>query len=588
MSRRAARTPRGTGGPKCYGLWPKPRSLRARFTIANVAFLAAGLILAAAASIAATYMVLISQMDDSLKSSQHSLQETSRNAGSLEQLCALARALENEQGPALSAAFQQDLFIVLDAQGRPAPVCKDSTVPGIGTGIGPEQRRLAAAIPDPARLARSGDAVTVKSGSQKYRVVAIALPDGPVMVKGMRLSGVHHALGKLLIVESCVGVVLLALLATGSLTAARRRLSPLEAMVQTASAISEGDLSRRMIRTTRHGSTEVEQLSAALNAMLQQIETALTESERATAQLRQFLADASHELRTPLASVRGYLQLYEKGMLDADEQDRALSRVSAEAVRMSRLVDELLALARLDDRPVLTFRPVDLCCLVRDAAADLAAQQPGRPLTLLLPPARAAAVDGGGAEDGGGAGDGGGAEDGAAVDGRPVDGRARGAADGAARNLPQGVSHGTPDGAPDPVLPVLGDEAGLRQVVGNLLSNVRVHTPADSPLTVTVTPDGDSHLLLRIIDTGPGLVPEDAARAFDRFFRAAPDRARDTGGAGLGMSIVQAVVHAHHGTVTLHTAPGKGLTVRVRLPVTESARPGVRVLKVPPAPAQSA
>ena len=91
--------------------------------------------------------------------------------------------------------------------------------------------------------------------------------------------------------------------------------------------------------------------------MLQQIETALTESERATAQLRQFLADASHELRTPLASVRGYLQLYEKGMLDADEKERALDRVSAEALRMSRLVDELLALARLDDRPTLSLRP---------------------------------------------------------------------------------------------------------------------------------------------------------------------------------------------------------------------------------------
>jgi signal transduction histidine kinase len=502
--------------PPC-GLWPKPRSLRGRFTIANVAFLAAGLVLAAAASIAATYMVLVGQIDDSLKSSQNSLAQVSLAASGRRQLCTLAGLLESGKGSsALSRAFAQDLFILLDRDGNPAAFCQDGSMP-----VSQEQRRLAAALPDPARLARSGRAATVETGSKEYRVVALRLSDGTIAVKGIRLSGVKHAIGKLLIWESSVGVVLLALLATGSLTAARRRLSPLEDMVETASAISQGDLSRR-IRTARHGSLEVEELSTALNAMLQQIETALTESERATAQLRQFLADASHELRTPLASVRGYLQLYEKGMLDADEQERALSRVSAEALRMSRLVDELLALARLDDRPTLSFQAVDLCCLVRDAAADLAAQQPERPLTLLFPKSS-------GAKDQGGPG---------------------------------------ADSAPY----VLGDEAGLRQVVGNLLGNVRVHTPAASPLTVEVAVDGD-HMLLRIADRGPGLCEQDAARVFDRFFRADPDRARDTGGAGLGMSIVKAVVQAHQGTVRLDTAPDRGLTVTVRLPVAPTRVP---------------
>ncbi|MFI1097030.1 sensor histidine kinase [Streptomyces sp. NPDC020917] len=503
------------------GLWPRPHSLRGRFTIANVAFLAAGLVLAAAASIAATYMVLIGQIDDSLKSSQSALAHTELGADGLRQLCTLADLLQGSsaQGPAAGAgassiaqAFQQDLFVVLDKHGTPATVCQDGTM-----AVSPEQRRLAAALPDPAKLAASGHAATVESGSQEYRVVALRLSDGTIVVKGMRMSGVKHAMVKLLFWEAAAGVVLLALLATGSLTAARRRLSPLEHMVETASAISEGDLSRR-IRTSRHGSSEVEQLSAALNAMLQQIETALTESERATAQLRQFIADASHELRTPLASVRGYLQLYEKGMLDADEQERALSRVSAEALRMSRLVDELLALARLDDRPGLTLEPVDLRCLVREAAADLGAQQPERPLRLLLP-------------DGSGGG-----------------GDAAGAAPAAA------YGH------------VLGDEAGLRQVVGNLLGNVRVHTPAESMVTVEIADAGDGRTALRISDTGPGLSAQDAARAFDRFFRADPQRSRDTGGAGLGMSIVQAVVKAHGGAVALTPTPGGGLTVTVRLP----------------------
>jgi len=354
------------------------------------------------------------------------------------------------------------------------------------------------------------------------------------VVMGSRLSGVKHAVGQLLIWEAGVGVVLLALLATGSLTAARRRLSPLEDMVETASAISQGDLSRR-IGTARHGSLEVEQLSTALNAMLQQIESALTESERATAQLRQFLADASHELRTPLASVRGYLQLYERGMLDSEEQDRALSRVSAEAVRMSRLVDELLALARLESRPGLSFAAVEVCRLVREATDDLTAQQPERPLTLILP----------------------GADGVASVTGPD-------ARTGRCTATPASVVAAEP--------PVFGDEAGLRQVIGNLLSNVRAHTPATAPLTVEVRTEGQE-LLVRVADSGPGLRPEDAGRVFDRFYRAAPDRARDTGGAGLGMSIVKAVVQAHHGTVSLDTVPGKGLTVQVRLPLASARVP---------------
>ncbi|MFJ2957271.1 sensor histidine kinase [Streptomyces sp. NPDC087270] len=518
------------------GFWPRPHSLRGRFTIANVLFLAVGLVLAAAASIAATYVVLVGEIDDSLKSSQSTMAHASLDASGLRQLCTLADVLGGKGGgSAVARTFQQDLLIVLDPHGRPATICQNGATP-----VDAEQRSLAAALPDPRKLA-SGGAVTVHGGGRKYRVVGVRLADGTIVVRGMRLSGVDHAVGELLVVEGCVGVVLLALLAAGSLTAARRRLSPLEDMVETASAISEGDLSRRVPEpTARHGSEEVEQLSGSLNAMLQQIETALTDSERATAQLRQFLADASHELRTPLASVRGYLQLYEKGMLDADEQDRALRRVSAEALRMSRLVDELLALARLDDRPALRLGPVDLACLVREAAADLAAQQPERPLMIrvlaspatvapaaVAPAAVALGVAGAGAPDAGAAG-----------------------AETADADLP----------------PVLGDEAGLRQIIGNLLGNVRVHTPADAPVTVEVAAHGTDEVRLSVSDRGPGLAPADARRVFDRFFRAAPDRARDTGGAGLGMSIVHALVQAHHGEVTVRTAPGRGLTVEVTLP----------------------
>lgn len=511
--------------------WPHPRSLRGRFTLASVLFLAGGLVLAAAASIAATYMVLIGQIDGSLKSSNTALVRTSLGSDGMRELCTLANLLQAKKGgSSVAEAFQQDLFIVLDRHGRPAGVCQDDRAPVTG-----DQRRMAAALPDPQRLAAKGGASTVRSGSTEYRVMATRLSDGTIVVHGIRLTGVKHAIGRLLLWEAGAGVVLLALLAAGSMTAARRRLSPLEVMVETASAIAEGDLSRR-VPAARHGSSEVEQLSGALNAMLQQIETALTESERATAQLRQFLADASHELRTPLASVRGYLQLYEKGMLDAEEKERALERVSAEALRMSRLVDELLALARLENRPELAPEPVDLCALVRDAAADLAAQQPGRPVTLRLAPHAGPRAK-------------------AAEPGR----------DSAAEPGP-GPEPGTGEGSGARPACVLGDEAALRQVVGNLLGNVRVHTPPDAAVEIRVGREGDGQVLLRVADQGPGLAVRDAERAFDRFYRAAPDRARDTGGSGLGLAIVQAIVQAHGGSVALDTAPGRGLAVLVRLP----------------------
>jgi two-component system OmpR family sensor kinase len=486
-------------------LLPRPRTLRARLTLANVAFVALGLLATAAFSVMATFMVLGSEIDNTLRDSQRALSSAPVTADGLARLCTLAGILQSgkdgeggDGGLSFANAFKQDLFVVLDEDGRNSSVCEND-----GGADNRLRSDLTAALHQPAELARSGKAVNVRAAGTDYRVVVTKLGDGSMVVQGMRYSGLEHAIHKLLVWESLAGLGLLGLLAVGSLGAARRRLSPLETMVETASAIAEGDLSRR-IATSRHGSTEVRQLSTALNAMLQQIETALTESERATAQLRHFLADASHELRTPLASVQGYLQLYEKGMLDAADKERALSRVSAEAKRMSRLVDELLALARLEERPELDSQPVDLCALVRDAAADLAAQQPGRPQTLLLP-------------------------------------------------------------ADERTAYALGDEAGLRQVVGNLLSNVRVHTPQDAPLVIEV--DGDaSRVRLRIADSGPGLAPADAARAFDRFFRADPERAPDTGGAGLGMAIVHAVVQAHHGTVRLDTAPGQGLTVHITLP----------------------
>ena len=276
----------------------------------------------------------------------------------------------------------------------------------------------------------------------------------------------------------------------------RRRMQPLEAMVETSSAIADGDLTRR-VPSSHRPTQEVEQLRLALNSMLQQVESAHRTRERSAAQLRRFVGDASHELRTPLAAIRGYLQLYDKGMLtDPVERRRAWDRMNGEADRMGRLVDELLTLARLDQRPELRLRAVDLSRLVRDAAGDLRAQQPGRPVTVE--------------------------------------------ADGA--------------------LLVQADESGLRQVLGNLVGNVTTHTPADAPVRIALVRAGGV-VRLSVADRGPGLGEEDAARVFDRFFRAGGGA-----GSGLGMAIVQGVVTAHGGSVAVRTAPGEGLDVTVTLP----------------------
>jgi len=307
---------------------------------------------------------------------------------------------------------------------------------------------------------------------------------------------VHEVIRKAVALDFFVGALLLALLCVLTMLSVRRRMRPLEDMVETSSAIAEGDLTRR-VPSSRHPTEEVEQLRLALNSMLHQVESAYRTRERSAAQLRRFVADASHELRTPLSAIRGYLQLYDKGMLrEPVERKRAWDRMNGEADRMGRLVDELLTLARLDQQPELRFKNVDLSHLVRDAAEDLRAQQPDRPVQ----------VD----------------------------------ADGA--------------------LLVQADESGLRQVLGNLVGNIRTHTPADVPVTIALDRQGGT-VRLCVADEGPGLAAEDAARIFDRFFRAGGGA-----GSGLGMAIVQGVVAAHGGEVAVRTAPGKGLAVTVTLP----------------------
>ncbi|HEY4378156.1 MAG TPA: HAMP domain-containing sensor histidine kinase, partial [Acidimicrobiales bacterium] len=246
------------------------------------------------------------------------------------------------------------------------------------------------------------------------------------------------------------------------------------------------------------------------------------EARASEARMRQFIADASHELRTPLTSIRGFAELHRKqGGGPGSDVDRSMGRIETEATRMGGLVEDLLLLARLDrDRP-LARESVDLVPLVADAAFDLHSLGPDRPVDVQLPPT----VGGGGA---------------------------RGADD---------------EGSSGPVL-VAGDEARLRQVLANLVSNALLHTPDGTPvlLRLGVDPVG-RQAILEVADQGPGLDGDQAVRVFERFYRVDKARTRASGGAGLGLSIVASITQAHGGTVEVDTAPGRGACFRVRLPL---------------------
>jgi two-component system OmpR family sensor kinase len=295
-------------------------------------------------------------------------------------------------------------------------------------------------------------------------------------------------------------------------------------------------------------STEVGRLGAALNGMLSQIETAFDARTASEERMRRFVADASHELRTPLAAIRGYGELYRMGALTETEQvDDTMRRIEQSATRMGGLVEDLLALARLDAGRQDRSEPVDLAVLATDAAHDLRALDPTRAVQVGPLPGSASGLDP--EEDG--------EEDGGELDGAVVDG-------GEGRD----VHH-----VERPTV-VHGDEARLRQVVANLIGNVVRHTPAGSPVEIGVGRRGD-RVVLEVRDHGPGIAPEHAARVFERFYRVDPSRTRDGsgtgGGAGLGMAIVAAIVEAHGGEVALVTTEGGGATVRVTLPTGGTA-----------------
>jgi two-component system, OmpR family, sensor kinase len=343
-----------------------------------------------------------------------------------------------------------------------------------------------------------------QTGPGRYRAVVDVWPDGNgSIVIALSMDDLEATVRRLGLIVAVVSLVVLALIAGLGLLVVRIGLRPLGEIERTAGAIAAGDLSQRVRDEDER--TEVGRLGRSLNAMLSQIENAFAQRTASEDRLRRFVADASHELRTPLTSIRGYAELYRQGAATS-EQDvpRLFGRIESEATRMGSMVDDLLVLARLDQQRPLDEQLVDVAALAADAVTDARAVQPERPLDFTT----------------------------------------RG---------------------PGPFV-VLGDEARLRQVYGNLLSNALEHTPHSAPVHVAVWRDSSGDVVVEVADEGPGLEPDAAARVFERFFRADPSRSRSGGGTGLGLSIVAAIAAAHGGRAEVQTAPGAGARFRVMLP----------------------
>ncbi|MCB5274017.1 putative sensor histidine kinase TcrY [Arthrobacter sp. SO5] len=360
---------------------------------------------------------------------------------------------------------------------------------------------------------------------RNWRVVALSVVDNSqrssVVVIGLPLWPVDSVMEHAVLVVVGVGLLTLVLaffIATWSIS---RSFRPLARVEKTAAAIAAGDLSRRV--KIENPGTEVGRLGSSLNAMLAHIETAFAARMASEARMRRFAADASHELRTPLVTIRGFSELYRQGALSTPEDvATAMGRIESEAKRMGSMVEDLLLLARIDEQRPLQQQPADLLLIANDAVVDTQASDQGRAIVLT------------------------------------------------------GL-----DGGPAAPAPVLGDEAKLRQVVGNLVGNALRYTPGGTPIELAVGvragEDGARYSVIEVRDHGPGVPDEEAARIFERFYRSDTSRTRETGGSGLGLAIVAAIVGSHSGTVRVEETDGGGATLVVSLPFLDEStadRPG--------------
>lgn len=388
--------------------------------------------------------------------------------------------------------------------------------------------------PDSRREISGADILTITAALRDANSATVSLPDfgsyrltvsrtdnGVVVVTGLSRADVQRTMTMLFTVIALATLGGLLLLALTTALTISMGLRPLRAVAATATRVAGQPLDRGEVSITERvpdyeadPRTEVGRVGAALNTLLDHVDSSLAARQRNEERMRRFVADASHELRTPLASIRGYSELSLKAIRQAEQADAdqsartlenttsALERIQAQSLRMTRLVEDLLLLARLDEGRELVSRDVDLAQLAVEALTDAQPTAPDHAWELDVPE--------------------------------------------------------------EPVM-LMGDAGRLHQVLANLLANARTHTPAGTTITLSLAVESGT-AVLRVHDDGPGIDPQVRDELFARFARGDASRARQTGGTGLGLAIAKAIVEGHGGTVDVTSAPGD-TTFTVRLPL---------------------
>ncbi|UPL13296.1 MULTISPECIES: sensor histidine kinase [Microbacterium] len=539
--------------PDAVTAWWRRISLRAKVTGVTVAILALGLLVAGVGTVPVLRNALVLNIDAQL--------------------------------PALVSSNLADRYFVLADDGEtltPRDTPRDFAVAIYNadgdllasSGAMPlESAPLFPSSYSPQKAAANEDEVTDllgKDGSVYRSAVAIIPADGGalrIQLVAMPLDEADRIISQyfgIYITIALITILIAALATRGLVTLTFRRLGQVEA---TAMSIAAGDFSQRL--TDLEPTTEVGRLNTAINTMLDRVDRSLAQRERTVRHMRRFIGDASHELRTPLVSVRGYAELYRMGAIQGDEDTaRAMERIEKEAIRMGVLVEDLLALARLDEEREPEIAALDLRPVARDAALDLRAAAPGRTVTVIDRTAetsdttsvRIASVP---------------------APPPPPRGLSR-AALSRLRRRPRSTPTPTEqipaiDFSETPDTPVrtppivLGEENKVRQVVTNLLGNARRFSPEDGPIEIVVDANRvQGTASIAIVDHGEGIPPQIREQIFERFWRADTSRARETGGSGLGLAIVASIMKALHGSVAVSETPGGGATFTVTLPLAPS------------------
>ena len=505
--RRRQRTQQQAGGRRTG----KPRTLRTRLVVASLVLIAVVCAVIGTVTTLALRSHLYEQLDGQVKDSGKRLSAPMKPGGEDDPEPTTDRITGFIRGPAQPKTVAAEVGV--DGTLTRAALAKQAS-----NDNGPFQRNSVVSLTDEqkaalAKVPTRGLHTVDLPGLGEYRVQYVHGGDGGTYYVALPTESVTSTISTLIIVEvSVTGAGLVAAAIAGSvLIGVATR--PLRRVAATATRVSElplhtgeVNLSERVPDSETDPHTEVGQVGAALNRMLDHVHAALHARQRSETRVRQFVADASHELRTPLASIRGYAELTRRGREQVGPDTRhALGRIESEAGRMSLLVEDLLLLARLDAGRPLQFEQTDLVPLVVDTISD----------------ARAAGQD-----------------------------------------------HNWRLDLPDEPALVSADAARLQQVLVNLLGNARTHTPPGTTVTARVQRRG-TWLCVDVEDNGQGIPAELLPHVFERFARGDSARSRATGSTGLGLAIVQAVATAHSGAVTVDSVPGRTVFT-VHLPALPS------------------